>query len=48
MTQTVDDIDAMWSDDDDKKKKKKGKKGGKNAPNNETNEATPDQQVFMF
>jgi hypothetical protein len=25
--QTVDDLDAMWSDDDDKKKKKKNKKG---------------------
>lgn len=26
---TVDDLDAMWSDEDDKKKKKKGKKGKK-------------------
>ena len=44
VSQTVDDIDAMWSDDDDKKKKKKGKKGAKNAPKTETEE-TPDQQV---
>merc|ERR1712228_360729 len=27
VADTVDDIDAMWSDDDGKKKKKKGKKG---------------------
>ena len=30
--QTVDDLDAMWSDEDDKKKKKKGKKGKKEQP----------------
>ena len=47
VSQTVDDIDAMWSDDDDKKKKKKGKKGAKNASKTETEE-TPDQQVKNF